>query len=132
MTDDNTLLVRLHSRLATTELKVILAEDPRLVSLVVNSLHRARELVEQRRTLEAQVWLAGIIAIVERCCRDHLAAKQRQEERIAKLVANLGNGIPAKGLGGLLSHAATLQPDVTNELLDVVENALASRQAKKQ
>ena len=103
-----------------------------MVSLVENSLRRARELVEQRRTLEAQVWLAGIIAIVECCCRDHLVAKDRQEKRITNLVANLGNGTPAKGLGGLLSHAATLQPDVTRELLDVIENALASRQAKKQ
>lgn len=124
MTDDNILLARLHSQLATTELKAILAEDPKLVSLVKNSLRRARELVEQRRTLEAQVWIAGIIAIVERCRRDHLAAKQRQEERIANLVATLGSGTSAKGLGVLLSSAVTLQLDVTSELLDVVENAL--------
>ena len=132
MTDDNILLARLHSQLATTELKAILAEDPKLVSLVKNSLRRARELVEQRRTLEAQVWIAGIIAIVEHCRRDHLAAKQRQKERITNLVANLGNGTPAKGLGDLLSSAATLQPDVTSELLNVVEDALTSRHAKKQ
>ena len=75
-----------------------------MVSLVKNSLRRARELVEQRRTLDqAQVWIAGIIAIVEHCRRDHLAAKQRQKERITNLVANLGNGTPAKGLGDLLS-----------------------------
>ena len=132
MTDDNALLARLHSRLATTELKAILAEDPRLVCLVENSLRHARELVEQRRALEAQVWIAGIIAIVERCRRDHLAAKDHQEERITNLVTNLGNDAPAKGFGVLLSSAATLQPDVTSELLDVVENALTSRQVQKQ
>ena len=132
MMDDNTLIVRLHSQLATTELKAILAEDPRLASLVENSLRRVRELVEQRRILEAQVWIAGIIAIVERRRRDHLAAKDRQEKRITNLVTNLGNDAPAKGFGVLLSSAATLQPDVTSELLDVVENALTSRQAQKQ
>lgn len=125
MMDDQTLIKRLHSRLATTELKAVLAEDPRLVNLVNHSLHRARELVEQRRVLEAQVWLAGITAVVERCLRKHRAAKQRQEERVATLVAALGNGTPAKGLGDLLTRAATLQPDVTGELLDVVESALA-------
>ena len=119
-----TLHARLHSELATTEMKAILAEDPRLTSLVENTLRRARELVEQRRVLEAQVWLAGITAIVERCRRERIAAKQRQEERIATLVANLGSNPPAKGLGELLSHAATLQPDVTGKLLDVVESAL--------
>lgn len=120
-----TLIKRLHSRLATTELKAVLAEDPRLVSLVESSLRRARELVEQRRVLEAQVWLAGITAVVERRRRAHVVAKQRQEERVATLVAALGNSTPAKGLGDLLSHTATLQPDVTGELLDVVESALA-------
>ena len=124
MTDDNTLLSRLHSRLATTELKAVLAEDPRLISLVENSLRRARELVEQRRTLEAQIWLAGITALIERCRRERLADKQRQEERSEALVEGLGSGPPAKGLGGLLSYAATLQPNVTSELLDVVESAL--------
>ncbi len=87
-------------------------------------MRRARELVEQRRVLEAQVWLAGITAIVERRRRERVAAKQRQEERIATLVEILGSDPPAKGLGGLLSHAATLQPDTTRKLLDVVENAL--------
>ena len=120
-----TLIKRLHSRLATTELKAVLAEDPRLVSLVESSLRRARELVEQRRVLEAQVWLAGITAVVERRRRARVVAKQRQEERVATLVAALGNSTPAKSLGDLLSHAATLQPDVTGELLDVVESALA-------
>lgn len=128
---DHSLHARLYSKLAKTELQAVLAEDPRLASLVENTLRRARELVEQRRVLEAQVWLAGIIVIVERRRRDHLATKDRQEKRITNLVVNLGNGTPAKGLGGLLSSAATLQPDVTSELLDVVENALASRQAKK-
>ena len=125
---------RLHSELATTELKAVLAEDPRLTSLVENTLRRARELVEQRRVLEAQVWLAGITAIVERCRRERIAAKQRQEKRIATLVANLGSNPPAKGLGELLSHAATLQPNVTSELLDVVESALTfdtRRRARK-
>ena len=120
-----TLIKRLHSRLATTELKAVLAEDPRLVSLVESSLRRARELVEQRRVLEAQVWLAGITAVVEHRRRERVVAKQRQEERVATLVAALGNSTPAKGLGDLLSDAATLQPDVTGELLDVVESALA-------
>ena len=119
-----TLHARLHSELATTELKAVLAEDRRLASLVENVLRRARELVEQRRVLEAQVWLAGITAIVERCRRERVAAKQRQEERIVTLVASLGSNPPAEGLGELLSHAATLQPDVTSELLDVVESAL--------
>ena len=129
-----TLHARLHSELATTELKAVLTEDPRLKSLVENTLRRARELVEQRRVLEAQVWLAGITAIVERCRRERIAAKQRQEERIATLVANLGDNPPARGLGELLSHAATLQPDVTCELLDVVESALTfdtRRRARK-
>ena len=103
---------RLHLELATTELKAILAEDPRLTSLVENTLRRARELVEQRRVLEAQVWLAGITAIVERCRRERIAAKQRQEERIEALVEGLGNDPPAKGLGSLLSRAAALQPNV--------------------
>ncbi len=119
-----TLHARLHSKLATTELKAVLAEDPRLTSLVENTLRRARELVEQRRVLEAQVWLAGITAIIERCRRERVAAKERQEERIDTLVANLGSKPPAKGLGELLSHAATLQPDVTGKLLDVIESAL--------
>ena len=44
---------------------------------------------------------------------------------VATLVAALGNGTPAKGLGDLFTRAATLQPDVTGELLDVVESALA-------
>ena len=123
MMDDHSLLLRLHARLATTELKAVLAEDPRLVSLVENSLRRARELVEQRRVLEAQVWLAGITAVVERRWRERVAAKQRQEERVATLVATLGSDAPAKGLGDLLSRAATLQPDVTSELLDVVESS---------
>lgn len=52
MMDDRSLLSRLHARLATTELKAVLAEDPGLVILVENSLRRARELVEQRRVLE--------------------------------------------------------------------------------
>ena len=121
-----TLHARLHSELATTELKTVLAEDPRLKSLVENTLRRARELVEQRRVLEAQVWLAGITAIVERCRRERIAAKQRQEERIAALVTNLGR---AKDLGELLSHAATLQPDVTGKLLDVVEGALTGAES---
>ena len=121
-----TLHARLHSELATTELKTVLAEDPRLKSLVENTLRRARELVEQRRVLEAQVWLAGITAIVERCRRERIAAKQRQEERIAALVTNLGR---AKKLGELLSHAATLQPDVTGKLLDVVEGALTGAES---
>ena len=69
---DPTLLARLHSQLATPELKAVLAEDPRLASLVEKTLRRARELVEQRRVLEAQVWLAGITAIVERCRRERL------------------------------------------------------------
>lgn len=120
-----TLIKRLHSRLATPELKAVLAEDPWLVNLVDHSLRRARELVEQRRVLEAQVWLAGIAAVVERRRRERVVAKQRQEERVATLVAALGNSAPAKGLGDLLSQAATLQPDVTSELLDVVESALA-------
>lgn len=124
MMDEYTLLSRLHSRLDTTEMKAVLAEFPRLASLVENSLRRAQELVEQRRVLEAQVWLAGITAIVERCRRERLADKQRQEERIEALVESLGSGRPAKGLGGLLSYAATLQPNVTSELLDVVESAL--------
>ena len=124
MMDEHTLLSRLHSRLDTTELKAILAEDPKLASLVENSLRRARELVEQRRAPEAQAWLAGITAIVERCWRERLADKQRQEERIEALVEGLGSAPPAKGLGGLLSYAATLQPNVTSELLDVVESAL--------
>lgn len=123
MMDDHSLLLRLHARLATTELKAVLAEDPRLVSLVENSLRRARELVEQRRVLEAQVWLAGITAVVERRWRERVAAKQRQEERVATLVATLGSDAPAKGLGDLLSRAVTLQPDVTSELLDVVESS---------
>lgn len=123
MMDDHSLLLRLHACLATTELKAVLAEDPRLVSLVENSLRRARELVEQRRVLEAQVWLAGITAVVERRWRERVAAKQRQEERVATLVATLGSDAPAKGLGDLLSRAATLQPDVTSELLDVVESS---------
>lgn len=118
------LHARLHSELATTELKTMLAEDPRLKSLVENTLRRARELVEQRRVLEAQVWLAGITAIVERCRLERIAAKQRQEERIVALVTNLGGNSPAKGLGELLSHAATLQPDVTGKILDVVESVL--------
>ena len=130
MTDDNTLLARLYSRLATTELKAVLAEDPRLASLVENTLRRARELVEQRRTLEAQVWLAGITAIVERCRRERLAAKQHQEERIKALMEGLGSGAPAKGLGDLLSRATTLQPDVTSQLLDIVENALTGDGAR--
>ena len=129
---DHSLHARLHSQLAKIELKALLAEDPRLASLVKNTLRRARELVEQRRVLEAQVWLAGITAIIERCRHERVAAKKRQEERIANLVTNLGNDAPAKGFGVLLSSAATLQPDVTSELLDVVENALTSRQAKKQ
>ena len=124
MMDDRSLLSRLHARLATTELKAVLAEDPGLVILVENSLRRARELVEQRRVLEAQVWLAGITAVVERRWRERVAAKQRQEERIATLVAALGSDAPAKGLGDLLSCAATLQPCVTSKLLDVVESAL--------
>ena len=124
MMDDHSLLSRLHARLATTELKAVLAEDPGLVILVENSLRRARELVEQRRVLEAQVWLAGITAVVERRWRERVAAKQRQEERIATLVAALGSDAPAKGLGDLLSRAATLQPCVTSKLLDVVESAL--------
>ena len=128
--DDNTLLARLHSRLATTELKAVLAEDPRWASLVENSLRRARELVEQRRVLEAQVWLGGITAVVERWRRERLAAKQRQEERIATLVKDLGSDTPAKGLGGLLSRAATLQPEVTSELLDIVERALTFDEEK--
>ena len=129
-----TLHARLHSELATTELKAILAEDPRLRSLVENTLRRARELVEQRRVLEAQVWLAGITAIVERCRRERVAAKQCQEKRIDTLVANLGSNPPARGLGELLAYAATLQPDVTCELLDVVESALTfdtRRRARK-
>ena len=69
-----------------------------MASLVENSLRRVRELVEQRRILEAQVWIAGIIAIVERCRRDHLAAKDRQEKRITNLVTNLGNDAPQKVL----------------------------------
>ena len=124
-----TLHARLHSELATTELKAILAEDTRLRSLVENTLRRARELVEQRRVLEAQVWLAGITAIIERCRRERIAAKQCQEERIATLVENLGSNPPARGLGELLSHAATLQPDVTGKLLDVVENALTGTES---
>lgn len=128
---DHSLHARLYSELAKTELQAVLAEDPRLASLVENTLRRARELVEQRRVLEAQVWLAGITAVIERCRRERAAAKKRQEERIAALEETLGSDPPAKGLGKLLSHAATLQPDVTGELLDVVENALASRQAKK-
>ena len=124
-----TLHARLHSELATTELKTVLAEDPRLKSLVENTLRRARELVEQRRVLEAQVWLAGITAIVERGRRERIAAKQRQEERIAALVTNLGSNSPAKDLGELLSHAATLQPDVTGKLLDVVEGALTGAES---
>ena len=106
------------------EVKAVLAEDPRLASLVENTLRRARELVEQRRVLEAQVWLAGITEIVERCHRERVVAKQRQEERIATLVATLGGDLPAKGLGEVLSHAAILQPDITGKLLDVVESAL--------
>ena len=124
MMDDHSLLSRLHSRLATIELKAVLAEDPGLVNLVENSLRRARELVEQRRVLEAQVWLAGITAVVERRRRAHVAAKQRQEERIKTLVAAIGSDTPAKGVGDLLSRAATLQPDVTGELLEIVESAL--------
>ena len=69
---DPTLLARLHSQLATPELKAVLAEDPRLASLVEKTLLRARELVDQRRVLEAQVWLAGVTAIVERCRRERL------------------------------------------------------------
>ena len=122
---DHTLIKRLHSRLAKTELKAVLAEEPRLVILVENSLHRARKLVEQRRVFEAQVWLAGITAVVEGRLRKHLVAKQGQEKRVATLVAALGSDPSAKGLGDLLSHAATLRPDVTSELLDIVENALA-------
>lgn len=129
---DHSLHARLYSELAKTELQAVLAEDPRLASLVENTLRRARELVEQRRVLEAQVWLAGITAVIERCSRERVAAKKRQEERIAALEETLGSDPPAKGLGKLLSQAATLQPDVTGELLDVVESALASRQAKKQ
>lgn len=124
-----TLHERLHSELATTELKAVLAEDPRLTSLVENTLRWARELVEQRRVLEAQVWLAGITAIVERCRCERVAAKQRQEERIATLVANLGSNPSAKGLGELLSQAATLQPDVTGKLLVVVESALTGTES---
>lgn len=120
-----TLIKRLQARLATPELKAVLADDRWLVKLVEDSLRRARELVEQRRVLEAQVWLAGITAVVERRRRERVAAKQRQEERIKTLVAALGSDTPAKGLGDLLSHAATLQPDDTGELLDVVESALA-------
>ena len=103
MMDDHSLLLRLHARLATTELKAVLAEDPRLVSLVENSLRRARELVEQRRVLEAQVWLAGITAVVERRWRERVAAKQRQEER----VANFG-GDPRKRCPGKRSRGFAL------------------------
>ncbi len=106
----------------------MLAEDRALARLVESVLRRSRELVEQRRALEAQVWLAGITAIVERRRRERIAAQRRQGKRIAALVEKtLGKGSSAKGLGELFSRAATLQPDVTSELLDIVEGALDAR-----
>ena len=59
-----TLHARLHSELATTELKAVLAEDPRLTSLVENALRRARELVEQSLKSKFVVYsLANLPAI---------------------------------------------------------------------
>ena len=125
--DGDCLLARLHERLASTEVRAALAEDPKLTSLVGNCLDRARELVEQRCTLEAQVWLAGITAIIERCRRTRVAAastRSLQEERIAALVEALGHGVPATDLARLLRRGAALQPEVTGKLLDVADSAL--------
>lgn len=136
MMGNHSLHARLHAELAKTELKAVLAEealagDLKLTSLVENTLRRARELVEQRRVLEAQVWLAGITAIIERRCRERVAAQQQQEQRIATLVASLGSDSPAQGLGKHLSHAATLQPDVTGQILDIVERVLPGTEPSK-
>ena len=102
----------------------MLAEDPRLASLVANCLRRAQELVEQRCSLEAQVWLTGTAAIVERRLGERVAASQLQEERISALVNELGNDGPVKDLARLFIRAAALQPDVTSRLLDITESAL--------
>lgn len=129
---DRGLLVRLYSQLDTVEVRALLAEDRRLAVLVESALRRCRELTEQRRSLEAQVWAAGITAVVERRRRERLAAREHQRERISALARTLGNGPSAKGLAELLSHAATLQPDVTGRLLDIVENALVVKETNYQ
>ena len=118
------LLERLHERLASTDARAVLAEDPRLANLVAACVRQAQELVERRCMLEAQVWLAGTIAIVERRQRKRAAASRRQEERIATLVKALGNDAPSKDLARLLSRAAIVQPETTGRLLDVVDSAL--------
>ena len=122
--DPDSILTRLHERCADTEVRAALAEDPRLTSLVENCLLRARELMEQRCTLEAQVWLAGVTAIVERRLRKRVATRKVQEERVASLVKELGNDGPAKDFARLLNYAAAVQPEVTSRLLDVAESAL--------
>ena len=122
--DGDCILARLHERCASTDVRAAFAEDPRLASLVENCLGRARELVEQRCTLEAQVWLAGVTAIVERRLRRRVAARKVQEERVASLVKELGNDGPAKDLARLINYAAAVQPEVTSRLLDVAESTL--------
>lgn len=122
---DRGLIGRLHAVLEDT--KAALAEDARLRGLMENVERRARELIEQRRMLEAQVWLAGAVALAERRQRTRLAGMRRQDQRIASLVETIGNGSSARGFGSLLSAAAAVQPDLAGELLDVIEHALMPR-----
>lgn len=122
---DRGLIGRLHAVLEDT--KAALAEEARLRGLMENVERRARELVEQRRMLEAQVWLAGAVALAERHQRTRLAGMRRRNQRIARLVGTIGSGSSARGFGSLLSAAAAVQPDLAGELLDVVEHALMPR-----
>lgn len=122
--DRDCILARLHERCASTDVRAAFAEDPRLASLVESCLGRARELVEQRCTLEAQVWLAGVTAIVEGRLRKRVAVRKVQAERIADLVEELGNDGLANDLARLLGCAATIQPEITSRLLDVTESVL--------